>query len=157
MRQAGCGQREAPLATAGLLVSTAPFPVWRGILWRMKTRERRNSKRSAPSRSIWIGNHRTSVRLEPTMWAALNDIAAERGKTVHDVILEINRDRKGISLTAAIRVYIVEYYREALDAVGSTPRMGGITASGNLKFRCDARHWSILIGLPSQRYSHSRS
>src|SRR5207237_427397 len=30
------------------------------------------------------------------------------------VILEINRDRKGISLTAAIRVYIVEYYREAL-------------------------------------------
>ena len=48
------------------------------------------------------------------MWAALNDIAVERGKTVHDVILEINRDRKGISLTAAIRVYIVEYYREAL-------------------------------------------
>ena len=48
------------------------------------------------------------------MWAALNDIAAERGKTVHDVILEINRDRKGISLTAAIRVYIVEHYREAL-------------------------------------------
>jgi len=48
------------------------------------------------------------------MWAALNDIATERGKTVHDVILEINRDRKGISLTAAIRVYIVEYYREAL-------------------------------------------
>src|SRR6266550_8807739 len=80
----------------------------------MKTREKRNSKRSAPSRNIWIGSHRTSVRLEPTMWAALNDIAAERGKTVHDVVLEINRGRKGISLTAAIRVYIVEHYREAL-------------------------------------------
>ena len=48
------------------------------------------------------------------MWAALNDIAVERGKTVHDVILEINRGHKGINLTAAIRVYIVEYYREAL-------------------------------------------
>ena len=48
------------------------------------------------------------------MWAALNDIAVERGKTVHDVVLEINRGRKGISLTAAIRVHIVEYYREAL-------------------------------------------
>jgi len=48
------------------------------------------------------------------MWAALNDIAAERGKTVHDVVLEINRRRKGIGLTAAIRVFIVEYYREAL-------------------------------------------
>src|SRR5207302_1083913 len=94
--------------------STAPFPVWRGILRRMKTKAIRNSERSAPSRSIWIGNHKTSVRLEPAMWAALNDIAAERGKTVHDVVLEINRGRKGISLTAAIRVYIVEYYREAL-------------------------------------------
>jgi hypothetical protein len=28
------------------------------------------------------------------MWTALNDIAAERRKTVHDVILEINRGRK---------------------------------------------------------------
>ena len=80
----------------------------------MKTRERRNSERSAPNRTIWIGNHRTSVRLEATMWAALNEIAIERGKTVHDLVLEINRDRTGISLTAAIRVFIVEYYREAL-------------------------------------------
>ena len=48
------------------------------------------------------------------MWAALNEIAIERGKTVHDLVLEINRDRTGISLTAAIRVYIVDYYREAL-------------------------------------------
>jgi predicted DNA-binding ribbon-helix-helix protein len=80
----------------------------------MKTKAIRNSERSAPSRSIWIGNHKTSVRLEPTMWAALKDIAAERGETVHDVVLEINRGRKGISLTAAIRVNIVEYYREAL-------------------------------------------
>src|SRR2546421_10958065 len=92
------------MATAGLPISTAPFPVWRGILRHMKTKDRRHSERSAPSRNIWIGSHRTSVRLEPVMWAALNDIAVERGKTVHDVILEINRDRKGISLTAAIRV-----------------------------------------------------
>ena len=45
------------------------------------------------------------------MWAALNDIAVERGKTVHDVILEIHRARIGTSLTAAIRVYIVELRR----------------------------------------------
>jgi predicted DNA-binding ribbon-helix-helix protein len=48
------------------------------------------------------------------MWAALNEIALDTGKTVHDVVLEINRGRKGISLTAAIRVHIVDYYREAL-------------------------------------------
>jgi len=80
----------------------------------MKTKAIRNSARSAPSRSIWIGSHRTSVRLEPVMWAALNDIAVERGKTVHDGVLEIHRARIGTSLTAAIRIYIVEHYREAL-------------------------------------------
>src|SRR5438477_12934735 len=80
----------------------------------MKTRAIRKSERSAPSRNIWIGSHRTSVRLEPVMWAALNDIAVERGNTVHDVILEIHRARIATSLTAAIRVCIVEHYREAL-------------------------------------------
>ena len=68
------------------------------------------------------------------MWAALNDIAVERGKTVHDVILEINRDRKGISLTAAIRVYIVEYYREALRHC-RTEKAPPSPAGGNLKFK----------------------
>jgi hypothetical protein len=34
------------------------------------------------------------------MWAALNDIAAERGKTVHDVVLEINR---GARASASLR------------------------------------------------------
>jgi len=109
-----CHKEKAPPLPAGLLVSAAPVLVWRGILRRMKTRAIRKSERSAPSRNIWIGSHRTSVRLEPTMWAALNDIAVERAKTVHDVVLEINRGRKSISLTGAIRVYIVEYYREAL-------------------------------------------
>ena len=67
------------------------------------------------------------------MWAALNDIAAERGKTVHDVILEINRDRKGISLTAAIRVYIVEYYREALRGCRTEKAPPSPAGPGDLK------------------------
>ncbi|MBV9861194.1 MAG: ribbon-helix-helix domain-containing protein [Alphaproteobacteria bacterium] len=68
--------------------------------------------------SLVIGNvnvagHRTSVRLEPTMWEALRDIAAERDMTVHDLVTEIDRDRTASGLTAAIRVYIVDYYRSA--------------------------------------------
>ena len=106
--------KKSPPLPAGAPVSAAPIRGWRSVLRRMKTKERPNSERSAPSRTIWIGSHRTSVRLEPTMWAAFNDISAGRGKTVHDVVLEINRGRAGISLSAAIRVYIVEYYREAL-------------------------------------------
>src|SRR6266550_2211412 len=106
----------------------------------MKTRERRNSERSAPSRNIWIGSHRTSVRLEPVMCAALNDIAIERGKTVHDVILEINRGRMGISLTAAIRVYIVEYHREALRRCRkekAPPKRGQVDSDATSQASCE--------------------
>jgi len=45
------------------------------------------------------------------MWDALDDIARERGQTVHDVVAAIHRNHDQASLTSAIRVFIVEYYR----------------------------------------------
>jgi predicted DNA-binding ribbon-helix-helix protein len=68
-------------------------------------------------RTIVLGNRRTSLRLEPVMWAALADIANQRSKTVHDVIAEISRAHDQASLSSAIRVYIVHHYRAALKGV----------------------------------------
>jgi predicted DNA-binding ribbon-helix-helix protein len=46
------------------------------------------------------------------MWEALADIAQDQDKTVDDVILDLSRERpKDLNLSAAIRVYIVEFYR----------------------------------------------
>ena len=70
-------------------------------------------------RSVPIGGRRTSVRLESAMWDALADIAEERGKTIHDLIAEIDRARR-TNLTSAIRVYIVEHYRAAIRRLGET-------------------------------------
>lgn len=53
------------------------------------------------------------MRLEPVMWEALQDIAGQQRVTVHDLVTEIDRGRSASSLTAAIRVYIVEFYRSA--------------------------------------------
>ena len=64
-------------------------------------------------RNIVVAGHRTSVRLEPIMWDALNDICRRRQMTVHDVVTDIDRMRTASSLTAAIRVYIVDFYRNA--------------------------------------------
>jgi predicted DNA-binding ribbon-helix-helix protein len=36
------------------------------------------------------------------------------GKTVHDLIAEIDRDHAEANLSSAIRVYILEFYRDAL-------------------------------------------
>ena len=63
--------------------------------------------------NIVVGGHRTSVRLEPVMWDALHDIARRLRATTHDLVTDIDRERTASSLTAAIRVYIVDFYRAA--------------------------------------------
>ena len=64
-------------------------------------------------RNIVVAGHRTSVRLEPIMWDALHDIARRLQMTVHDLVTVIDSQRTASSLTAAIRVYIVDFYRAA--------------------------------------------
>ena len=71
--------------------------------------------------NVVVAGRRTSVRLEPVMWEALQDIARRQQRTVHDLVTEIDRDRSASSLTAAIRVYIVAFYRSAAGAEPSRP------------------------------------
>ena len=47
------------------------------------------------------------------MWEALRDIAHDREMALNDLVTEIDRQRSASSLTAAIRVYIVGFYRTA--------------------------------------------
>jgi hypothetical protein len=54
-------------------------------------------------------------------------------KPSHDLVVEINRDRTGISLTAAVRVYIVDYYREALRRCGKEKAPPSPSGAGDLK------------------------
>jgi len=64
------------------------------------------------SRNITILGHRTSVRLEPEMWTALCDIARREGCRTHDLCSLIQlRKKSDTSLTAAIRVFLMLYYR----------------------------------------------
>lgn len=66
------------------------------------------------SKNVKIGSKRTSVRLEPQMWQALNEIAAMEKCTIHQLCTAVN-DLKKVSLpfTAALRVFLMEYYRSA--------------------------------------------
>lgn len=85
---------------------------------------RRNQESPASSlviRNVVVGGHRTSVRLEPVMWEALRDISDRLKVTVHDLVTDIDRERTASSLTAAIRVYIVDFYRAAALTPEQTP------------------------------------
>ncbi len=64
--------------------------------------------------NVVVAGHRTSVRLEPAIWEALQDILQRETKTLNQLVTEIERARTASSLTAAIRVFVVRYYRDAM-------------------------------------------
>jgi predicted DNA-binding ribbon-helix-helix protein len=67
------------------------------------------------SKNVRIHNRRTSVRLEPAMWNALNEIAALEGCSIHDLCGAVHDlKEKEASFTAALRVFMMEYYRSAM-------------------------------------------
>jgi predicted DNA-binding ribbon-helix-helix protein len=57
--------------------------------------------------SVYIRRSKVTISLEPSIWEAFQEIAAEQGKTVNELAAEIEQNRIG-GLSAAIRVYIVE-------------------------------------------------
>jgi predicted DNA-binding ribbon-helix-helix protein len=63
------------------------------------------------SRNLVIFGHRTTVRLEDEMWAALKDVAARGESTVNDLAESIHRRKKSRkSFTSFIRVFLMLYY-----------------------------------------------
>jgi predicted DNA-binding ribbon-helix-helix protein len=66
------------------------------------------------SRNVKVMGRRTSVRLEPAMWRALREIARYEQCRVHDLCSMIDRRKDpDTTLTAAIRVFLMLYYRAA--------------------------------------------
>ncbi len=66
------------------------------------------------SRNVTIGTHRTSVRLEPEMWTGLREICRREHVSIHDVATVVAvRKASDSSLTAAIRVFVMAYFRMA--------------------------------------------
>lgn len=69
---------------------------------------------SLVSRNITVLGRRTSVRLEPEMWHSLREISKREKCTIHDICSLIHlRKNANTSLTAAIRVFLMLYYRAA--------------------------------------------
>ena len=64
------------------------------------------------------------------MWRALRDISAREGKTIHTLVTEIERGRDQSSLTAAIRVFLLDYFRAAATEEGH--RRAGHPPPGHL-------------------------
>lgn len=62
-------------------------------------------------RSFSIAGHRTSISLEAPFWAALKDAAARERIPLAQLVARIDGDRNGASLSSAVRIWLLHYYR----------------------------------------------
>ncbi|MGO8739606.1 ribbon-helix-helix domain-containing protein [Rhodoblastus sp.] len=62
--------------------------------------------------SLVIAGHGTSVSLEAAFWDALREWAQERGMSVAALVAEVDAARGEANLSSALRVRLLEYFRE---------------------------------------------
>lgn len=102
-------------------------------------RNRRNKSRAASpgnsrrdeglvARNVTVNGHRTSLRLEPDLWRALEEICGLERVSVHDICTLVDRRRNGLSRTSAVRVFALTYFRAAARSAGR-PSSANILAS----------------------------
>jgi predicted DNA-binding ribbon-helix-helix protein len=82
-----------------------------------KQKDSRSADAAAPLRlvsgNVRVRGRRTSVRLEPALWNALREICRRESKSTHELITEIAGQRVQTTLTASIRVFLMNYFKAA--------------------------------------------
>ena len=70
-------------------------------------------------RSIVIAGHKTSVSLEDAFWQGLKEIADDRSMTLSDLVSSIDTDRRHGNLSSAIRLFVLDHYRNNTVGAGA--------------------------------------
>ncbi len=70
------------------------------------------------NRNVTAMEGRTSMRLEPELWSALEEICTRERKNLATLVQSVERSRNGGGRTSAVRVHIVDYFRSAATEAG---------------------------------------
>ena len=65
-------------------------------------------------RSVAVSGHKTSISLEDAFWRSFREIAQNRQATLSTLLASIDSERYHGNLSSAIRLFVLDYYREAL-------------------------------------------
>lgn len=105
----------------------------RGAVGRMVDAQDKGNQALLVCRNVTVNGRRTSLRMEPLLWDSLKDIAEREGLTIHRMCSEIDRRRGAANLTAALRVFIISYYRRAAVTVHgfAEPPAEGLAAASD--------------------------
>ncbi len=88
------------------------------------------------SKNIAVSGRRTSIRIEDELWSAANELCMREGMTLHELCTLIDQYRGVSSLTAALRVFLIVYYRLAASEPG----------------HAEAGHGALDRGRPADRW-----
>ena len=78
-------------------------------------------KSQVVKRSIVVAGHKTSVSLEDAFWKGLKEIAGGRHMTLSDLVATIDSERQYGNLSSAIRLFVLDFYRNQLSVVKDGP------------------------------------
>jgi predicted DNA-binding ribbon-helix-helix protein len=81
-------------------------------------------KSSIVKRSIFVAGHKTSVSLENAFWQELKEIAGGRHMTLSDLAGAIESERRHSNLSSAIRLFVLDYYRNQAPPPIGYPELG---------------------------------
>ena len=68
-------------------------------------------------RSIVVAGHKTSVSLEEAFWNGMKKISALRNMTLSELVGEIDGNRQQGNLSSAIRLFVLDYFKNRTIAV----------------------------------------
>lgn len=82
------------------------------------------------SRNVTVDGHRTSLRLEQDVWDALEEVCSRESLNVHQLCTHIEVRRGGSSRTAAVRAFVLGYFRAAASDSGHVRAGHGTLSQG---------------------------
>ena len=80
-------------------------------------------------RSVVLSGHKTSVSLEGAFWKELKKIAGARDMTASDLVAMIDAQRQHGNLSSALRLFVLDVYRQQIAAAQAARGKSGDHAS----------------------------
>ena len=70
-------------------------------------------------RSIVVAGHKTSVSLEEAFWNGMNEVSALWNMTLSELVGETDSNRQQGNLSSAIRLFVLDYFKNRTIAVAA--------------------------------------
>ena len=86
-------------------------------------------KSAVIKRSVRVAGHKTSVSLEDAFWRGLKEIAGEHHVSLSDLIDRIDSGRQHANLSSAIRLFVLDFYREQREVDRDADALNDLTTA----------------------------